>query len=92
MGKTKGKQGVRLSLVGIAVRLVPDIHGVFHLDVGREGLEGEYPVAGDRTMRREWAGLSLNLVQPYAEIGGHPLPPDTIEAGVVQVEDRVWRG
>jgi hypothetical protein len=42
-------------------------------------------------MRREGAGLSLNLVQPDVKVGGYPLPPDTIEAGVMQIEDWVWR-
>lgn len=76
-------------LVGIAVRLVPDIHGGFHLDVGREGLEGEDPVEGDGAVGREGAGLSLDLVQPGVKVGRDPLPPDAVESGVVHVEDRV---
>lgn len=48
------------------------------LEVGRNGSVG-----------RVRAGLALNLVQPHVEIGSLPLPPDTIDASVVEVEDGV---
>lgn len=79
-----------MRLVCVAVGFVPGIHGVLHSNVRREWLEGEDEVAGDGA---EWwvrTGPSVDLVQPGVEVSGNPLPPESVEAGVVQVEDGIW--
>lgn len=78
-------------LVGVAIRLVPRIHSVLHSNVLCERLEGEDEVAGDGAVRWVRAGPSVDLVQPGVQIAGDPLPPKTIEAGVVEVEDRILK-
>lgn len=76
--------------VRVAVRLVPRIHGVLHSNVLRERLEGEDPVASNGTIRWVGAGPSVDLVQPGVQVSRNPLPPEAIEASMMQVEYRIY--